>query len=105
MAQVKGLLKKSERKSHLHTIGNREGQRSFALWLGIRGESPMTPLTVLDKVVEALQAAGATEEMITAAVKAGGEFGESRTPQVASSKNVLHQPGRTPLLQCSRLPV
>ena len=37
----------------------------------------MTPLTVLDKVVEALQAAGATEEMITAAVKAGGEFGDS----------------------------
>ena len=50
--------------------------------MGVRGESPMTPLTVLDKVVEALQAAGATEEMITAAVKAGGEFGESRTPQV-----------------------
>ena len=24
MAPVKGLLKKSERKSHLHTIGNRE---------------------------------------------------------------------------------
>ena len=32
----------------------------------------MTPLTVLDKVVEALQAAGATEEMIAAAVGAAG---------------------------------
>ena len=37
----------------------------------------MTPLTVLDKVVEALQGAGATEEIIAAAVKAGGEFGDS----------------------------
>src|SRR6516165_4814023 len=37
----------------------------------------MTPLTVLDKVVEALQAAGATEEMIAAAVGAAGEFGDS----------------------------
>jgi hypothetical protein len=32
---------------------------------------------VLDKVVEALQAAGATEEMIAAAVGAAGEFGDS----------------------------
>jgi hypothetical protein len=42
--------------------------------VGSRGESPMTPLTVLDKVVEALQAAGATEEMIA---------GEFRIPQRA----------------------
>ena len=45
--------------------------------MGIHGESPTTPLTVLDKVVEALQAAGATEEMIAAAVGAAGEFGDS----------------------------
>jgi hypothetical protein len=37
----------------------------------------MTPLTVLDKVVEALQVAGATEEMIATAVGAAGEFGDS----------------------------
>jgi hypothetical protein len=40
----------------------------------------VTPLTLLDKVVEALQAAGATEEMIAAAVGAAGEF---RIPQRA----------------------
>ena len=37
----------------------------------------MTPLTVRDKVVEVLQAAGATEEMVAAAVGAAGEFGDS----------------------------
>jgi hypothetical protein len=36
----------------------------------------MTLPTLLDKVVEALRSAGATEEMIAAAVKAGGEFGD-----------------------------
>jgi hypothetical protein len=35
----------------------------------------MTPLTVLDKVVAALQAAGATEEMIAAAVGRLGSLG------------------------------
>ena len=37
----------------------------------------MTLHTLLDKVVEALRSAGATEEIIAAAVKAGGEFGDS----------------------------
>ena len=45
--------------------------------VGSRGESPVTPLTVRDKVVEVLQAAGATEEMVAAAVGAAGEFGDS----------------------------
>ena len=35
----------------------------------------MTLPTLLDKVVEALRSAGATEEMIASAVKAGGESG------------------------------
>jgi len=34
----------------------------------------MTLPTLLDKVVEALRNAGATEEIIAAMVKAGGEF-------------------------------
>ena len=37
----------------------------------------MTPLTVLDKVVAAIQAAGATEEMVASVVGVFGEFGES----------------------------
>src|SRR5215469_15418082 len=39
---------------------------------------PVTTVpTLLDKVVAALVSAGATEEIIAAAVKAGGEFGNS----------------------------
>jgi hypothetical protein len=37
----------------------------------------MTPLTVRDKVVAALQAAGATEEMVAGVVGVFGEFGDS----------------------------
>jgi hypothetical protein len=37
----------------------------------------MTPLTLRDKVVAAIQAAGATEEMVVGVVGVFGEFGES----------------------------
>jgi hypothetical protein len=36
----------------------------------------MTPQTLLDKVVEAIRSAGATEEIIAAAVGAAGTFGD-----------------------------
>jgi hypothetical protein len=45
--------------------------------LGISGESAMTLPTLLSAIVEALRSAGATEEMIAAAEKAYGEFGDS----------------------------
>ena len=45
--------------------------------LGQRGALPMTCPTLLTAVVEALRSAGAAEEIIAAAVKAGGEFGDS----------------------------
>jgi hypothetical protein len=39
--------------------------------VGLRGESPMTSPTLLSAIVEALRSAGATEEIIAAAVKGG----------------------------------
>jgi len=38
---------------------------------------PMTRPTLLSALVEALRSAGATEEIIAAAVKAGGAFGDA----------------------------
>jgi hypothetical protein len=45
--------------------------------VGIRGESPMTLPTLPQLVVDALRNAGATGEMIAAAIKASGELGNS----------------------------
>ena len=39
--------------------------------------SPVVGLTLRDRVVAAIQAAGATEEMVDAAVGVFGEFGDS----------------------------
>jgi hypothetical protein len=58
----------------------------------------MTLSTLLDKVVEALRNAGATEEIIAAAVKAGGEFGgfptEPRRPAEEALCSRAHQARR-----------
>jgi hypothetical protein len=48
----------------------------------------MTALTLRDRVVEVLQAAGATEEMVAGVVVVFGEFGDS--PGVVDPTCVLH---------------
>jgi hypothetical protein len=56
--------------------------------VGQRGASPMTCPTLLSAIVEALRNAGDTEEIIAAAIKAGGAFQNAPRRQEAARASV-----------------
>ena len=71
--------------------------------LGQRGALPMTCPTLLTAVVEALRSAGAAEEIIAAAVKAGGKFCDSPPRQRGRRLVPLHPQLSNAALVCKGL--